>query len=95
MSVDADTVRRIGKLARIRVAEEDVSALEGELNTILGFVEQLDEVDVSGVEPMVSVTPMALRRRDDAVTAGGHAKQIVANAPLSEDEFFMVPKVVE
>ncbi len=95
MSDDADTVRRIGKLARIRVAEEDVSALEGELNTILGFVEQLDEVDVSGVEPMVSVTPMALRRRDDAVTAGGHAKQIVANAPLSEDEFFMVPKVVE
>ncbi len=95
MSVDADTVRRIGKLARIRVAEEDVSALEGELNTILGFVEQLDEVDVSGVEPMVSVTPMALRRREDKVTAGGHAKQIVANAPLSEDEFFMVPKVVE
>ncbi len=95
MSVDADTVRRIGKLARIRVAEEDVSALEGELNTILGFVEQLDEVDVSGVEPMVSVTPMALRRREDKVTAGGHAAQIVANAPLSEDDFFMVPKVVE
>lgn len=95
MSVDADTVRRIGKLARIRVAEEDVSALEGELNTILGFVEQLDEVDVSGVEPMVSVTPMALRRREDKVTAGGHAALIVANAPLSEDDFFMVPKVVE
>lgn len=95
MSVDADTVRRIGRLARIKIAEEDVSALEGELNTILGFVAQLDEVDVSGVEPMVSVTPMALRLREDKVTAGGHADQIVANAPLSEDNFFMVPKVVE
>lgn len=95
MSVDADTVRRIGKLARIRVAEEDVERLQGELNTILGFVEQLDEVDVSGVEPMTSVTPMALRRRDDKVTAGGHADEIVKNAPLSEDNFFMVPKVVE
>lgn len=95
MSVDADTVRKIGRLARIKIAEEDVGALEGELNTILGFVEQLNEVDVDGVEPMNSVMPMTLRLRDDAVTAGGHADEIVANAPLSEDNFFMVPKVVE
>ncbi|GGA52114.1 Asp-tRNA(Asn)/Glu-tRNA(Gln) amidotransferase subunit GatC [Pelagibacterium lentulum] len=95
MSVDADTVRRIGRLARIRIAEEDVSAYEGELNAILGFVEQLDEVDVSGVEPMTSVTPMVLRRREDKVTDGGYADKIVANASISEDNFFMVPKVVE
>lgn len=95
MSVDADIVKRIGHLARIRVADDEVSALADELNTILGFVEQLNEVDVENVEPMTSVTPMALRRRVDKVTAGGHADQIVANAPLSEDNFFMVPKVVE
>ncbi|WMT85345.1 Asp-tRNA(Asn)/Glu-tRNA(Gln) amidotransferase subunit GatC [Pelagibacterium sp. 26DY04] len=95
MSVDADTVRRIGRLARIRITEEEVAAYEGELNAILGFVEQLGEVDVDGVEPMTSVTPMQLRRRDDKVTEGGYAEKIVANAPISEDNFFMVPKVVE
>ncbi|MEQ8166604.1 Asp-tRNA(Asn)/Glu-tRNA(Gln) amidotransferase subunit GatC [Pelagibacterium sp.] len=95
MSVDADTVRRIGRLARIRITEDEVAAYEGELNAILGFVEQLGEVDVEGVEPMTSVTPMTLRRRDDAVTDGGYADRIVANAPISEDNFFMVPKVVE
>lgn len=95
MSVDAATVKRIAHLSRIRIEESEVPALAGELNTILGFVEQLDEVDVSGVEPMTSVTPMALRLREDKVTAGGHAERIVANAPLSEDNFFMVPKVVE
>lgn len=95
MSVDADTVRRIGRLARIRITEDEVAAYEGELNAILGFVEQLDEVDIEGVEPMTSVTPMTLRRRDDAVTDGGYADKIVANAPISEDNFFMVPKVVE
>lgn len=95
MSVDADTVRRIGKLARIRISEDDVAAYEGELNAILGFVEQLDEVDVEGVEPMTSVTPMTLRRREDKVTDGSYADKVVANAPLSEDNFFMVPKVVE
>ena len=95
MSVDADTVRRIGRLARIRVTEDEVAAYEGELNAILGFVEQLAEVDVEGVEPMTSVTPMQLRRREDAVTDGGYAERIVANAPISEDNFFMVPKVVE
>lgn len=95
MSVDADTVRRIGRLARIKIEENDVEKLQGELNVILGFVDQLSEVDVEGVEPMTSVAPMALRRREDEVTDGGYPDQIVANAPLSEDDFFMVPKVVE
>jgi aspartyl-tRNA(Asn)/glutamyl-tRNA(Gln) amidotransferase subunit C len=95
MSVDADTVRRIARLARIRIEESEVEAYAGELNAILGFVEQLGEVDVTGVEPMTSVTPMALRRREDKVTDGGYAERIVANAPLSEDDFFVVPKVVE
>ena len=95
MSVDADTVRRIGRLARIRITEEEVAAFEGELNAILGFVEQLNAVDVEGIEPMTSVTPMQLRRRDDVVSDGGYAEKIVANAPISEDNFFMVPKVVE
>lgn len=95
MSVDADTVRRIGRLARIRINEDDVPAYMNELNAILGFVAQLDEVDVSGVEPMTSVTPMTLRRREDQVTDGGYAELVTGSAPLSEDEFFMVPKVVE
>lgn len=95
MSVDADIVKRIAHLSRIRIADDAVAGLADELNTILGFVEQLNEVDVEGVEPMTSVTPMTLRSREDKVTAGGHADQIVANAPLSEDNFFMVPKVIE
>lgn len=95
MAVDIETVRRIGQLARIRIDTNDLVGLAGELNTILGFVEQLNEVDVEGVEPMTSVTPMDLRRRDDAVTMGGHADRIVSNAPLDEDNFFVVPKVVE
>ncbi|MDO8359042.1 MAG: Asp-tRNA(Asn)/Glu-tRNA(Gln) amidotransferase subunit GatC [Devosia sp.] len=95
MSVDAATVKRIGRLARIRIEEDEVEKYQTELNTILGFVEQLGEVNVAGVEPMTSVTPMTLRRRDDKVTDGGYPEQIVANAPLSEDNFFMVPKVIE
>lgn len=95
MSVDAATVKRIGRLARIRIEEGEVSKYQDELNAILGFVEQLGEVDVAGVEPMTSVTPMKLRRRDDVVSDGGYPEQIVANAPLAEDNFFMVPKVVE
>ena len=95
MSVDAATVKRIGRLARIRIEENEVATYQDELNAILGFVEQLSEVDVTGVEPMTSVTPMSLRRRDDAVTDGGYPERIVANAPLSEDNFFMVPKVIE
>ena len=95
MSVDAATVKRIGRLARIRIEDTEVQQYQEELNAILGFVEQLGEVDVSGVEPMTSVTPMQLRRREDVVTDGGYSKKIVKNAPLSEDDFFMVPKVVE
>jgi aspartyl-tRNA(Asn)/glutamyl-tRNA(Gln) amidotransferase subunit C len=95
MSVDAATVKRIGRLARIRIEDGEVEKYRDELNTILGFVEQLSEVDVSGVDAMTSVTPMQLRRREDKVTDGGYADKIVANAPLSEDNFFMVPKVVE
>ncbi|MBO9587964.1 Asp-tRNA(Asn)/Glu-tRNA(Gln) amidotransferase subunit GatC [Devosia sp.] len=95
MSVDATTVKRIGRLARIRIEEEEVAGYQTELNAILGFVEQLGEVNVDGVEPMTSVTPMQLRRRDDVVTDGGYPEKIVKNAPLTEDNFFMVPKVVE
>jgi aspartyl-tRNA(Asn)/glutamyl-tRNA(Gln) amidotransferase subunit C len=95
MSVDADTVRRIAHLARIAVAENEIEHLQGELNTILAFVEQLNEVKVEGVEPMTSVTPMAMKKRADAVTDGGIAEDVVKNAPLSEDNFFLVPKVVE
>lgn len=95
MSVDASTVKRIARLARIRIEEDEIASYQGELNAILGFVEQLQEVDVEGVEPMTSVTPMTLRRRDDLITDGGYADKIVSNAPLSEDNFFMVPKVVE
>ena len=95
MSVDAATVKRIGRLARIRVEEGEVEKYQGEINAILGFVEQLGEVNVEGVEPMTSVTPMQLRRREDTVTDGGYPERIVKNAPLSEDNFFMVPKVIE
>jgi len=95
MSVDAATVKRIGRLARIRIEENEVAAYQDELNAILGFVEQLSEVNVDGVIPMTSVTPMTLRRRDDVVNDGGYPEKIVANAPLSEDNFFMVPKVIE
>ena len=95
MSVDAATVKRIGRLARIRIEESEVAKYQDELNAILGFVEQLGEVNVEGVEAMTSVTPMQLRRREDKVTDGGYPEKIVANAPLTEDNFFMVPKVVE
>lgn len=95
MSVESDTVRRIAHLARIAVAEEEVEHLRGELNAILAFVEQLSEVDVRGVEPMTSVTPMTMKQRADVVTEGGMADDIVRNAPASEDHFFVVPKVVE
>ena len=95
MSVDADTVRRIAKLARIAVAEAEVEHLQGELNAILAFVEQLSQVDVAGVEPMTSVTPMAMKQRADVVTDGGIADDIVRNAPATQDHFFLVPKVVE
>lgn len=95
MSVDAETVRRIAHLARIAVAEDEVGHLQDELNVILAFVEQLNEVDVSGVEPMTSVTPMKMTMRRDEVTDGGMAEEVVRNAPMSEENFFLVPKVVE
>jgi aspartyl-tRNA(Asn)/glutamyl-tRNA(Gln) amidotransferase subunit C len=95
MSVDAATVRRIAHLARIAVAEDEVPHLQGELNAMLAFVEQLSEVNVEGVEPMTSVTPMQMKKRQDVVDDGGIADDIVANAPATEGHFFLVPKVVE
>jgi aspartyl-tRNA(Asn)/glutamyl-tRNA(Gln) amidotransferase subunit C len=95
MSVDADTVRRIAHLARIGVKDSEISHLQGELNAMLKFVEQLAEVDVEGVEPMTSVTPMAMKKRADVVNDGGIADDIVKNAPETQDHFFLVPKVVE
>jgi aspartyl-tRNA(Asn)/glutamyl-tRNA(Gln) amidotransferase subunit C len=95
MPVDAKTVRRIAHLARIAVAEEEVANLQSELNAMLAFVEQLSEVDVAGVEPMTSVTPMEMKKRPDVVNDGGIADDIVRNAPASENHYFLVPKVVE
>jgi aspartyl-tRNA(Asn)/glutamyl-tRNA(Gln) amidotransferase subunit C len=95
MSVDAATVRRIAHLSRIAVADGEVEHLRGELNAILAFVEQLSEVDVTGVEPMTSVTPMAMKKRQDAVTDGGIAEDVLRNAPAREGNYFVVPKVVE
>ena len=95
MSVDLQTVKRVARLARIAVSEEDAERMTGELNTILGFVEQLNEVDVSGVEPMTSVIPMEMKKRADTVTDGSKAEDVVANAPATDENFFLVPKVVE
>jgi aspartyl-tRNA(Asn)/glutamyl-tRNA(Gln) amidotransferase subunit C len=95
MQVDEATVHRIARLARIKVTAEEAKALEKELSGILDWVKQLDEVDATNVEPMTSVTPMTLKKRTDAVTDGGIADEIVANAPAREDHFFVVPKVVE
>ena len=95
MSIDTDTVRRVAVLARIAVTEDELEPLAGELNAILGWVEQLGEVDVSGVEPMTSVTPMALKQRVDEVTDGDRQADILANAPDAREGFFTVPKVVE
>ena len=95
MSIDRETARKVAKLARIAVPEERLDALAGEFNAILGFIEQLQEVDVDGVEPMVSVTPMRLKRREDVVTDGNRAADVLANAPEAREGFFAVPKVVE
>lgn len=95
MHVDEETVRRIARLARIKVTDEEAAGLEGELSAILDWVEQLDEVETDNVEPMTRVVPISLKQRDDVVNDGEKADQIVANAPLSEDDFFVVPKVVE
>ncbi|MEO0670118.1 MAG: Asp-tRNA(Asn)/Glu-tRNA(Gln) amidotransferase subunit GatC [Pseudomonadota bacterium] len=95
MSIDESTAARVAKLARIKVAPEQLPALASEFNTILGFIEQLAEVDVEGVEPMTSVTPQRLKRRADAVTDGSQQAAVLANAPDAREGFFAVPKVVE
>lgn len=95
MAIDRDTVARIAALARIKVADEELSRLAGELNKIIGWVEQLDEVKTEGVEPMASVANMKLRRRKDEVTDGGIPDKVLANAPEAVDGFFVVPKVIE
>ena len=95
MSVDQNTVRRIARLARIAVTEDEVPHLQGELNAILSFVEQLNEVNVEGVEPLTSVVAVKMKKRADVVTDGNYPEDITQNAPAAEDEFFMVPKVVE
>jgi aspartyl-tRNA(Asn)/glutamyl-tRNA(Gln) amidotransferase subunit C len=95
MSIDIETARKVANLARIRVEEERLPALAGEFNAILGFIEQLQEVDVEGVEPMTGVTPMRLKRREDGVTDGGYPDRILSNAPDAREGFFTVPKVVE
>jgi aspartyl-tRNA(Asn)/glutamyl-tRNA(Gln) amidotransferase subunit C len=95
MSVDATTVRRIAHLARIAIADDEVEHLRGEINAILAFVEQLSEVDVTNVEPMTSVTKMIMNTRPDVVTDGGDADAVLRNAPATENNYFLVPKVVE
>ena len=95
MSIDVETARRVAKLARIQVEDGDLAALAGELSNILGFMEQLNEVDVTGIEPMTSVTPMRLKRRVDQVTEGDMQDKVLKNAPDAREGFFAVPKVVE
>ena len=95
MQVDVATVHRIARLARIKVTDAEAKALEGELSGILDWVKQLDEVDTTGIEPMTAVVSTTLRMREDRVTDGGIADDVVANAPAREDHFFVVPKVVE
>jgi len=95
MSVDTATVRHIAKLARIAVTDGEVEALVPELNNIIGWIEQLQEVDVTGVEPMTAVIPNKLRMREDVVTDGGIRDAVLANAPVAEHGFFAVPKVIE
>ena len=95
MSIDIETARRVAKLARIKVEEAALPALAAEFSASLGFIEQLNEVDVTGIEPMTSVTPMRLTRRADLVTDGGQQAAVLANAPDARAGFFAVPKVVE
>jgi aspartyl-tRNA(Asn)/glutamyl-tRNA(Gln) amidotransferase subunit C len=95
MSVDQATVRRIARLARIRISDNEVPKLEGELNHILGWIEMMDEVDTDNVEPMTSVVENTMRLREDVVSDGGYPEQVTGNAPATDENFFMVPKVVE
>ncbi len=95
MSIEPETAARVAKLARIKVEPDALPALAAEFNTILGFIEQLNEVNVDGIEPMTSVTPMRLKRRADVVSDGDRQPQILKNAPDAREGFFAVPKVVE
>ena len=95
MSVDSETVKRVARLSRIAIDDDRVETMRDELNAILAFAEQLNEVDVEGVEPMTSVVERKIRLRDDKITDGGYAAKVTANAPVSDDAFFAVPKVVE
>lgn len=95
MSLDPATVRRIARLARIRVEEAEIATLQAELNGILGWIEQLNEVDVEGVEPLTGAAQMALKMREDMVTDGGYPERVLANAPERAGDFYAVPKVVE
>ncbi|SFK82261.1 Asp-tRNA(Asn)/Glu-tRNA(Gln) amidotransferase subunit GatC [Shimia haliotis] len=95
MSIDESTAAKVAKLARIKVEEDALPALAQEFNAVLGFIEQLNEVDVEGVEPMVSVTPMRLKRREDVVTDGDQQEKVLSNAPDAREGFFTVPKVVD
>lgn len=95
MKVDEATVRHIARLARIKVSDEEAKALESELTGILQWVEQLEEVDTNGVEPMTSVVETSMKMRADEITDGGYPEDIVRNAPEHTDTFFVVPKVVE
>ena len=95
MSVDKETVKRIARLARLAIDDEQAGAMQHELNAILAWVEQLNEVDVSGAEPMTSVVAQRLKMREDVVTDGGYPEDLMKNAPQSEDDFFVVPTVVE
>ncbi|MCI5038811.1 MAG: Asp-tRNA(Asn)/Glu-tRNA(Gln) amidotransferase subunit GatC [Donghicola eburneus] len=95
MSIDTGTAAKVAKLARIKVEDDQLPALAEEFNRILGFIEQLGEVDVEGVEPMTSVTPQRLKRRDDVVTDGSYQDKVLSNAPDAREGFFAVPKVVE
>jgi len=95
MSIDIETARKVAHLARIKVEEDRLPALAAEFSNILDFIEQLNEVNVDDIEPMTSVTPMRLKRREDVVTDGGYQDKILKNAPDAREGFFAVPKVVE
>jgi aspartyl-tRNA(Asn)/glutamyl-tRNA(Gln) amidotransferase subunit C len=95
MSIDKDTVKRVARLARVAVTDDEAESLKGELNSILDWVELLNEVDVEGVTPMTAVVSQEMRKRTDVISDGGYADVVTSNAPASEDNYFMVPKVIE
>lgn len=95
MTVTRDDVRKVARLSRIAVPEERLDELAGELNGIMGWIDQLNEVDVEGVEPMTSVVTVKMKKRKDIVTDGHNPHDVVENAPAAEDDYFLVPKVIE